>query len=364
MAAHILFTGFPGFIARRLVDRLVRKDPEARFTMLIEQRLRLHAERALEELEAHHPGLAGRNKLIEGDIAAPQLGLSSHEYDTALSECTHVWHLAAIYNLAVPAAIAYRVNVLGTANVLDFCQACKDLQRLDYVSTCYVAGDRTGEVLESELDEGQGFHNHYESTKCWAEMEVRRRADRIPVAVYRPAIVVGDSSTGATDKYDGPYFMLQLLLRLPPWVPVPNIGRGEAKVNMVPVDWLVDAMAHLWTKSESLGQTVQLADPRPHRARDVMAAMIESVGRKPLRLDLPVPVVQTSLALGAVRSAIRIPKETVVYFNHEVEFDTANQRRLLEDSGLRCPDFLSYLPNMVAYVKANPQKPFLDGRAF
>ena len=81
---------------------------------------------------------------MAGDIAQPLLGIPRDVYDGLVMEITHVWHLAAIYDLAVPLQAAYRVNVLGTASVLDFCEDCELLERLDYISTCYVSGDRTG----------------------------------------------------------------------------------------------------------------------------------------------------------------------------------------------------------------------------
>src|SRR5262245_46733484 len=155
MARHVFMTGFPGFIGSQLIDRLARRDPEMRFSLLIQAHMRAPAEAALAKLAEVHPGLAGRTTLVPGDITAVRLGLPAADYRRLAAEITHVWHLAAVYDLAVPEAVAYRVNVIGTGNVLDLCQAAGKLERLDYVSTCYVAGRRHGQVLESELDEGQ-----------------------------------------------------------------------------------------------------------------------------------------------------------------------------------------------------------------
>ena len=364
MASTALITGFPGFIARRLVPELLKKDPSVQLSLLIEERLRPLAEASLAALDASHPGLAGRARLLAGDISEPWLGLSEQVYRQEAARTSHVWHLAAIYNLAVPESTAYRVNVLGTASVLDFCEECRGLKRLDYVSTCYVSGSRKGRILETELDEGQTFKNHYESTKCRAEMEVRRRMGRLPVTIHRPGIVVGDSRTGETDKYDGPYFVMNLLTKLPTWFPMVNIGDGRALVNLVPVDFLVEAMAELWSNPAALGETVQLADPRPHSAREVMGALLEAMGfRRPL-LAVPAPLVEGALGVPAIRDLLKIPKETVIYFNHEAVYDVANQQRLLEGSGVRCPDFLDIAPTLAAYVRQHPDKPFIDGRRY
>ena len=362
MASKVFLTGFPGFIAKRLVDQLLRKDPEASFVFLVEARLERTAEQAVRELQAQHPALGSRSKIVIGDITRPLLGLPAETHNILAAGTTHVWHLAAIYDLAVPAARAYRVNVVGTANVLDFCGACRNLKRLDYVSTCYVSGDRRGLVLEKELDEGQGFKNHYESTKCWAEIEVRRRMARIPTCIHRPAIVLGDSKTGETDKYDGPYFLIAALVKLPRYVPLINIGEGHSTLNLVPVDFLVSAMAELWAQDEAIGKTVHLADPYPHPSREVFGGILQTMGfRKPV-VDVPPALLEASLSVESLRRFLKVPKQLVTYANFEVHYDTTNQRKLLERTGVSCPDLMSYLPVLVDYVKRNPKKRFLDER--
>jgi len=364
MATKIFLTGFPGFIAKRLVSALVEQRADAEFNFVVEERMLGAAEQSIRDLDERHAGFAKRAKVIAGDITQTWLGMGEVTYRALAKHTTHVWHLAAIYNLAVPAAVAYRVNVVGTANVLDFCQDCAVLERHDYVSTCYVSGSRTGLVLETEIDEDQEFKNHYESTKCWAEIEVRRRMHRIPSAIYRPGIVVGDSRTGYTDKYDGPYYLMKLLHKLPSWLPMVNVGEGNVAANMVPVDFIVDAMAVLAFKPEMIGQCVQLADPNPHMIKDLLARMMQTFGfRKPLT-SLNAGLVEKALDNETVRNLVQIPKEALIYFNFDARHDTANQRRLLEGTGVSCPDFFDYLPALAEYVRQNPEKPFLDGRSF
>jgi nucleoside-diphosphate-sugar epimerase len=195
-------------------------------------------------------------------------------------------------------------------------------------------------------------------------MEVRRRMHRIPTCIHRPGIVVGDSHTGMTDKYDGPYFVITLFMRLPSWLPMVNIGDGKSRVNIVPVDFVVDGMAALMFKKEALGQTVALADPAPHTSQEIVERLLEVLGRGKPVANLPPGMVERALESGKVRQLVKVPREAVVYFNHDVEFDTANQRRLLEGTGVRCPDFLDILPTLVDYVRQNPDKAFLDGRRF
>ncbi|MDQ3720132.1 MAG: SDR family oxidoreductase, partial [Actinomycetota bacterium] len=212
-----LVTGYPGFIGSRLVGALIDDDPELRIVALVEPRLAATArEQAPERVE-----------VIEGDIADRRLKLSDADYERLAAEVTQVYHLAAIYDLAVPIEVAQAVNVDGTGNVLDLCLACERLERLHYVSTAYVAGLRTGVVYEHELSLGQRFKNHYESTKFQAEVWVRQQMDRVPTTTYRPAVVVGDSQTGETMKFDGPYYMLRVISRSQRLgQPIPRFGRA------------------------------------------------------------------------------------------------------------------------------------------
>ena len=362
MQRNVFLTGFPGFIAKQLLRRLARRDPGAHFTFLIQESLRGTAEAALAELERDHPGFRARSELCAGDITLARLGLDDLTYDRLVEKITHVWHLAAIYDLSVPEVAAYNVNVVGTGNMLDFAASCSQLRRLDYVSTCYVSGTRKGTVLEDELDEGQSFKNHYESTKCWAEVEVRRRMDQLPIAIHRPSIVVGDSQSGYTDKYDGPYFIVRLLMRLPAWMPMPNIGDGLAHPNIAPVDFVVDAMAEIWSQENTTGKTFALADPNPHTSQHIIETTLATLGKKPPRGSVPSSWLEGALRLPPLRKLVKIPREAVIYFNHEVFYDTTNTRAALEGSGIRCPDFLAILPTLIDYVRTHPEKGFLDNR--
>jgi thioester reductase-like protein len=360
----IFMTGFPGYLAHHLVDRIARRDDDAEFVFLIEERLRARAEQSIEVQEEKTPGFRQRTELLAGDITAgPHLGLGDEELEKA-QQAEEVWHLAAIYNLAIELPAAYRVNVTGTSNVLDFCESVDDLKRLSYVSTCYVSGNRTGRILESELDAGQTFKNNYESTKCWAEIEVRRRLDRIPTTIFRPGIVIGDSRTGETDKYDGPYYLIRGLLKLPQWVPVPFVGRGEAVVNITPIDFTVDAMAEISANDLAKGKTYQLADPNPHTSHEILEEIARLTGHSTLPVSLPAGAVEAVARVRQVEEILQIPTETITYFNHQAVYDTSNTDELLEDTPVTCPDLMSYLPVIVDYVRRNPHKAFLDSRRF
>lgn len=353
----IFMTGFPGFLCRRLLRELAQGRPTSRFTLLVEARFVERADQRLEEMDSELPGLVDRCTVVVGDIVEPGLGMTARDLAKTRRETRQIWHLAALYNLAVSEEIAYRVNVLGTINVLDFAESCDDLARLLYISTCYVAGQRTGRIREVELDEGQGFKNHYESTKFWAEVEVQKRWRRIPTTIFRPAIVVGDTTTGRTDKYDGPYYMIQLLMRLPQGVPLPNIGRGVARVNIVPVDFLVAAMVSLAAHDDAVGEVFQLADPNPMTANDLLALMLDTLGRPSAVGSIPSLLADVALRSRRLAKFAQVPREMVAYFSHEATYDTSNTDLFLSGTPLRCPPLSSYLDVLIDYVKRHPDRP-------
>jgi nucleoside-diphosphate-sugar epimerase len=353
----ILFTGFPGFIGRRLIKALAQRDERAHFVLLVEERRIEAAESAVAALGAEVEGLEQRLELLTGDITDRLLGQPEEEAQALAARVTGIWHLAAIYDLAVAERLAYRVNVVGTINMLDFAERCAGLTAFHYVSTCYVSGDRVGLVREVELDEGQGFKNHYESTKFWAEVEVQRRAEKLPVVIYRPGVVVGDSRDGATDKYDGPYHVIRLLKRLPDGVPIPNIGNGDSVVNIIPVDFAIEALVTISANPAAVGQIFQIADPNPMRAGDIVALMLDQMGKAPSIGRVPAGLARLALKLRPLESALDLPRESLAYFNHDARYDTTNMAEILAESGVRCPHLSTYMDTLIHYVERHPNRP-------
>jgi thioester reductase-like protein len=339
----LLLTGYPGFLAGRLVPRLLEQDPGARIVALVEPRM-------VERARSIAPN---RVEIVPGDITDPKLALDDATYDRLAEEVTAVFHLAAIYDLAVGLELAERVNVEGTQHVVDFCRACKNLERHHYISTAYVAGLRTGTVYEEDLAAGQAFKNHYESTKFAAEVIVRASMDEVPTTIYRPAIVVGDSQTGETQKFDGPYYILRSLGA--PLGPIRlQIGRGDAPFNVVPVDFVVDAIAAGARDPEAVGHTLHLVDPEPVTAHEVVRLLSKEYTGKEPNLRLPPGLVIWALGIKPIRRFFgNVPRESIIYLNHPVTFDTSQAEEVLGRNGLRCPRFHEYVGAMVRFYAAH-----------
>jgi thioester reductase-like protein len=257
----------------------------------------------------------------------------------------------------VPREVGLAVNVEGTRQVLGFARRCGRLERLHYVSTCYVSGRYDGLFLESDLEKGQAFNNFYEETKYLAEVEVRAAmAAGLPATIYRPAITVGDSRTGATQKFDGPYFVLQWLLRQPRLAVMPVVGDLTCEVNVVPSDFVVGAIDALAGRPVSLGKTYQLADPRPLQVRAMLQHMAEVTGRTVIQVPLTVGLAKFALdRVPGVYRLMRIPSASIDYFVQPTRYDVRHASEDLVGSGVACPPFAEYLPRIVQYWKDHPE---------
>ena len=349
----MLMTGFPGFLASALLPGILRRTG-GDATCLVQPRYAGLAVRRAEELAAADASLAGRVHLLEGDITQPGLGLNGR----GLDDVTEVWHLAAVYDLAVEREPAVRVNVDGTRNVLDAITRCPGLERLHYFSTCYVSGRYAGPFGEDDLEVEAPFNNYYEETKHYAEVEVRRRmAAGLPATIYRPSIVVGDSHTGETQKFDGPYFVMQWLLRQPKFAVLPLAGDPTVtRVNVVPRDFIIDAVGYLSGHSHSGGRTYQLADPHPLTVAEMVDALAHATGRKLIKLALPRRVAKGALAhVPGAYKLMRIPPEAVDYYAHPTHYLTDHTQADLVGSGIQLPPFPSYVDRLVEFMQHHPE---------
>lgn len=349
----IFLTGFPGFIAGRLVERLALAD--ARFLLLVQPALKERARQDIARIAESTGALESRFRIIEGDITKPDLGMEPSELEAARTEATMLFHLAAIYDLAVASDIAHMVNVEGTRNVNRFARSLKNLRRYHYVSTCYVAGKRKGLILEDELRHEAGFRNHYEETKYLAEIEVDQLKSELPVTIHRPAVVCGDSRTGETAKYDGIYYLIQYLRMRPRLLSLVNIGNYKVRLNLVPVDFVVEAMAVLAQDELAAGATVQLADPEPLTTHDIFEEIARTLAGRSSRITVPPKLVLPSVMLPFSPVLTGLPHAGVPYFFIDQTYDTTRAREILEPRGVKCPPFQSYVNTLIEFVQRHPK---------
>ena len=331
----VFFTGYPGFLGTALLPRVLQRLPEAAAVCLVQDKFAsLARERSRE--------FGDRVRIVEGDITAP--------ISLPTVDIIEIYHLAAVYDLSVRRDVGIRVNVDGTRKVLDFAERCSSLRRLHYISTCYVSGRHDGVFREDDLDVGQSFNNFYEETKFLAEVEVRKRT-QLPSTIYRPAVVVGDSRTGQTQKFDGPYYVMQWILRQPRMAMLPVVGRpAKYRFNVVPRDFIIDAIDYLsGGQPPRAVRCYHLADPWPLTVDEIINAIARASARKIIRIPLPLSIARVGAPL------LRIPSAAVNYFTHPTTYDTTNAQRDLAGSGISVPRLTDYLPRLIEFALAHPE---------
>ncbi|RMH43564.1 MAG: NAD-dependent epimerase/dehydratase family protein [Deltaproteobacteria bacterium] len=345
---RVLVTGFPAFTARRMAAKILAEDATARLDLLVRDKFVAAARDFIASLPSDQ---AARIEPLIGDVCDMDLGLAGGEFARIAAEVTTIWHMAGIYFHGVDRHTARRVNVEGTRGVIELAKEARQLRRLCHWSTATVSGKRRGVVMEDELDENQSFHNFYEETKFEAEKLARAAQRHLPVTVFRPGIIVGDSRTGEIDKFDGPYYLAVLFVTTPPGVRLPLPGRGAAPLHVAPIDYVIDAAYALSLDARAAGKTFHLTDPNPLSARRVYALIAEQTRRTPAQGFIPSGLARALLHTPGIERIARGPLAFLDALDHLVFYNTRNTRELLAGTGIDCPPFDTYVAALVRYVR-------------
>ena len=352
-----LVTGFPAFTAKRMIAKLLSAEPDTKLFVLVREKFAADAQQLLKSLPN-----GDRAELLIGDVCDMDLGLSSLEYRALSKELTWIHHLAGIYFMGVDKETMHRVNVVGTKTVLDLARDAAKLERVVHWSTAMVSGDRRGTFYEEDLDVGQRFHNDYEKTKFDAERMVKAALRSLPLTVLRPGIIVGDSRTGEIDKLDGPYYLMVLIATNASGLRLPLLGRGDAPLHLVPIDYVIEAAWRVGRAEGSAGKVFHLVDPSPMSARAVFEGVAEHAQTEKPRGSIPRPLARAVLRTPGLSRLGRGPLAFVDVLDHPVHYDQTNTANALAGSGLVCPPLADYLPTLVRYVLdvSRPARPEVD----
>jgi thioester reductase-like protein len=342
-ALHLV-TGFPGLLGTRLVERLAAL-PGERLVLLVQPPHAAQARQALGD----RPGA----EVLEGDVAHIHLGLSGAEWRGLTRHLTHAWHLAAKTRLGSDDRLLQSVNLEGTRTVLELCAQAPRLSRLVHFSTAFVSGTRRGVVGEDELEAGQAFHNAYEESKFQAERLVHLARATVPATVLRPSLVIGDSRTGEIDRFEGPYALALALARAPVAMPLPLPEDPQAPLNVVPIDFVLDAAMVIGRHPAAGGRTVHLVDPAPLPARQVYELIARRLGRRLATVPIPQRALEALRRLPLVDRFGGRAGQALHYVDHLASYDTHHLLELLEGSGVRCPPITDYLDRIIEFVQAD-----------
>jgi dephospho-CoA kinase len=340
-----LVTGFPAFTARRQIAKLLATEPETKLFVLARDKFAPEADQLLSTL-----GAGDRAEVLVGDVCDMDLGLSSVEYRALSKELTWIHHLAGIYFMGVDDDTMRRVNVGGTRTVLDLARDAGRLERVVHWSTATVSGKRDGTVYEEDLDAGQKFHNGYERTKYESEKLVRAAMRALPITVIRPSIIVGDSTTGEIDRLDGPYYLMVLIATNASGLRLPILGRGDAPLHLVPIDYVMDAAWHASHSDGAAGRTFHIVDPNPMTAREVFEAVAQHANTEKPRGSIPRPLARAVLRTPGLSRLGRGPLAFLDMLDHTVHYDQTNTASALAGTAIHCPPLADYLPVLVQHV--------------
>jgi len=349
----VLVTGFPSFRARKMVEELVTAGEKTLVYAIVHPKF---AEQAKSFLDGLEPVKRQRVVVYEGDAGAIDLGLSGAEYRELAARVERVHHVAQVTYPGVTRKIAEYVNVGAMREIVEFARVTGRLKCVVVHSSAMVSGNRTGLVLEEELNAQQTFRSVVEETLARAERIARAAMADLPICVVRPTQIVGDSRTGEVDRFDGPYLLMLLILSAPQEFPVLLPTKGDAPMNLVPIDYVVKATRMIGLSRHSAGKTFHLTDPEPLTVRRVFQLVAQSGGRRLPGGFIPSRLTKAVLSAPGLGMVSKSPRAFVDTITTPVQYDTRNTNDVLSDFNLKCPAFESYVDALVAFVKQRVQE--------
>ncbi|WP_181363306.1 SDR family oxidoreductase, partial [Aeromonas sp. HMWF015] len=350
---NYFITGGSGFIGRRLIKKLFQQHPDCIVYFL----MRASHQDKLPELFAFWNVDESRAVPVFGDMTQPLLGVSVEMQEQLIGKIDHFFHLAAIYDLNAKAGIQQQVNTEGTRQAVQLAERLGTGQ-FHHCSSIAAAGLFDGLFREDMFDEAEHLDMPYFQTKHEAEGIVRNECT-VPSRVYRPGIVVGDSNTGEMDKIDGPYYFFKTIQKLrrllPPWMPA--IGVEGGRINIVPVNFVVDAMVHIAHQEGEENKTFHLTDPNPMRVGDMLSTFSRAAHapEPAIRINASLfnfiprhltAMLMTMAPVRRIRDAaiadLGLPKDVFRLISYPTRFDSRETQRVLKGTGIEVPPLHSY----------------------
>jgi NAD(P)-dependent dehydrogenase (short-subunit alcohol dehydrogenase family) len=345
-------TGASGFIGKRLVRKLLARSDATVYFLI-----RNAAADRVDTLRRYWGADALRAIPVAGDLTKSGLAVASDDLNALNGVVDHVFHLGAIYALDADPEMAMNTNVQGTRNVVRLAEhICA--KRFHHVSSIAAAGLYEGVFREDMFEEAENLDHPYFASKHESEKVVRNEC-KLPWRIYRPGIVVGDSRDGEMDKIDGPYYFFKLIQKLrrllPPWMP--SIGLEGGRINLVPVDFVANALDHLAHLDGQDGRCFHLTDPHPRRIGDILNifARAAHAPEATIRINaalvnvIPPGILRSLLALTpmqrirkAVLDDLGLPDSILSFINYPTRFDCRDAERLLKPAGIIVPPLEDY----------------------
>jgi len=363
---HIFLTGVTGFVGQNLLAYLRNANPADKFSVLIRAQSQAEGEmRYLQILKS----LSGKidisrtldcSEVLVGDVTAPQLGLSPEVYHQISRSLTHIIHSAANVCFQLPLSQARLCNVGGTSRIIELAQQAQKygrLQRLAYLSTAYVCGNRSGMIYEDELYCSQQFDNSYQQSKCESEQMLAARKSNLPVTIFRPSIIVGNSKTGRTSAFNVIYYPLKLLYRgVLKFIP----GSPDIPLDIVPVDYVCEAINHIILQTDlGIGETFHLTTGpgNINTAGEIIDKALNFFRNALPGINIPLPKfispkfyqVAKLFAICRNKDYLRKFESYIPFLNSVKIFDNSNTSAVLSNTAIKVPSFNQYIDRILQY---------------
>ncbi|MFA5364184.1 MAG: AMP-binding protein [Candidatus Bathyarchaeia archaeon] len=364
MSTVVFLTGGTGFIGTQIARRLIRQ-PDSHVVVLVrgenKESATLRLKRAWWEWPELTQQVGNRIKVINGDVTQPHCGIENSDYQRLVQNTTHIIHAAANTTPNLSLEMLCNINVKGTANIIELAKEIKrhhGLARLSYISTAYVAGKQKGTINETDLTDQSGFCSSYEQTKYESEVLVSKAKNELPVSVFRPSLVVGDSQTGYVKTFNTVYYLLRLYLtgqlRVVPVNP-------KFKINLVSVDYVADAVTKLTFDDQAAGLTFHLTAPwKKMPTAQELVGFVRKWAKQSMKINLPKVIFapSTGYALQGYlqfKSLLKVSdKKTsdafevlAPYFSQHQEFKQENTDKLMGEYGF---SWREILPNILQHA--------------
>jgi thioester reductase-like protein len=259
---NIFLTGATGFLGAFLLAELLRQTEAdiyclVRADNLVEGKLKI--EQSLVNYLIWQDSFISRIITVIGDLSQPFLGLSASKFQSLAESIDLIYHNGAWVHHAMPYSTLKSANVLGTKEVLRLASTEK-IKPVHFISTISVFSgiNNSGNQLISEtakIDDFTAPEGGYVQSKWVADKLVSLGRDRgLPVTIYRPGGISGDSKTGVFNPND---FLYRLLIGC---IELGAIPQGDVLDSLMPVDYVSRAIVNLSLQPESLGKAFHLVN--------------------------------------------------------------------------------------------------------
>lgn len=339
----ILITGFPLITAKRLALH-ISSQKRSYIAMLTPPKFEKEARSFVES-----NGLRSSVRVVVGDVSIMHLGFSSEEYRFLLKNVTDIYHLAAIYYPGTPDDVIRRVNIGGTKNIIQFASETEKNAPLNYLSTCMVFENHSGLVSEEPVRDPV-FTHFINKSKYIAESLIMAEKS-IPSRIFRAPMIGGDSVTGETERLDGFYALIYLLMLTDMKIPIPLPHQGRAPLNIVPIDYLVKVMYYISQRPESLRNIFHIVDPNPVSIRTALELVSRHSKTKMKIFYPPVDILKPLVRFRLLKRLIPAYLPLLEILSQFILFGHSNTDRFLKGSDIDAPQFERYIDSMLSYVR-------------